>query len=294
MATLADTYFHDAHKIWQNSRQRILELILIVFILIFLIIILWIVYPVGVDWKLSYHASYQHFRSPYKNSAFAGISWILFMLPHALLGVALGNSINFAIHIIVLGAIIWKNKGGWLAVVLTFTSPLFLDLARTNNVDWVPALAFLLPPMWGLPLLLAKPQTLGAAALIWWKQKRFSLKMLLPTLAIALFSFLIWGNWLPAMFAAGKTISGSAWNFAPFPFGLPIGAYLLSRAYKANDDILAAAASPFLFPYFAPYSLAPLLALLASKYKVAALFIYFGFWYYFLIESHRIVFYVGK
>jgi hypothetical protein len=50
------------------------------------------------------------------------------------------------------------------ALALTLTSPVFFDLARTNNVDWIPLLGFVIGSMWGLPLPAAKPQAPGGAA----------------------------------------------------------------------------------------------------------------------------------
>ncbi|NLX11338.1 MAG: hypothetical protein GXY36_16950 [Chloroflexi bacterium] len=246
------------------------------------------IYPVGVDWEESYHAAFRHFRDPYTHSDFAGIPWLL-ALPHALLPLEVGNAINFILHILLLGAIIWKYRGGWQAVLLTFTSPLFLDLARTNNVDWVPALAFLLPPEWGLVLLAAKPQTLGCAALIWWKRQKYSLRMLVPLIVVVALSFAIWGWWPGKIgMAEGDDIRQAAWNFAPWPFAIPLGLYLLVQAYKADDEIMAAAATPFLVPYFAPYSLVPLLALLSSRHRKAALYLYFAFWFFFIVEGRRV------
>lgn len=248
----------------------------------------WAFYPVGVDWQHSYYPAMHHFWQPYDHSDFAGFPWLLLFLPHGLLPMRWGNAANFVLEIAVLGALIRVYRGGWAAVLLTFTSPIFLDLLRTNNVDWVPALAFLLPPTWGLPLLIAKPQTLGGAALIWWKRTRFSWRLLVPAGLVVALSFVIWPGWLSSIGMAGGDIRDTAWNFAPWPFAIPLGLYLLYRAYKADDEIIAAAATPFLVPYFAPYSLAPLLALLACRHRTAAIYLYFGLWFYLIIESRRI------
>ncbi|WP_162909353.1 hypothetical protein [Aggregatilinea lenta] len=268
--------------------RRVPVLVFLAALVALALVFAWAFYPVGVDWRNSYSPALHSVWQPYDHSDFAGFPWLLLCVPHALLPLAWGNAANLVLNVSVLGAVIWVYRGGWPALLLTFTSPVFLDLLRTNNVDWVPALAFLLPPTWGLPLLAAKPQTLGGAALIWWKRSRFSARMLLPVLAVGALSFVVWPGWMGQLGMAHSDIRGTAWNFAPWPFAIPLGLYLLVRAYKLDDEVLAAAATPLLVPYFAPYSLTPLLALLACRHRTAALYLYFGLWFYLIVESRRI------
>lgn len=250
-----------------------------------LVILAYLYYPIGVDWQNSYHAAAKDIRHPYAAGDFVGMVWVFLALPHIFLPIQLGNTINLVLHVTVILAVIRRYKGGWVAILLVFTSALFLDLARTNNVDFIPLLAFLLPPRWGLPFLAAKPQVLGGAALIWWKRSRFSLKFFLPLAAVIGLSFLLWGWWVPEI--AGQA-SSQQWNFAPFPLGIPLGIYLLYKAYQLDDEVLGASATPLLVPYFAPYSLVALLTLLACKYPRMAFYIYCTFWFYLVVESRRI------
>jgi hypothetical protein len=242
-------------------------------------------YTFGVDWQATFYPASQNWRDPYVIPTFTNPPWILVLLPHALLGQEWGGAINLVLNVAVTGAIIWRYKGGWQALLLTFTSPVFFDLARTNNVDWIPALAFLVPAMWGLPLLAVKPQALGGAALVWWKRRGFSPLVFVPVVVVIGLSLVVWGFWPERV---GLVSSARYWNFAPFPIGIPLGVYLLWRAYQAEDEILAAAATPFLMPYFAPYSLAPLLALVACRYRREAFYAYAGFWMFFVVENRRL------
>ena len=268
------------------NREQVVTLVVLSVAFVGVVIAMRFYYPVGVDWRETFHpAVSQNWRDPFLTPTFTNPPWLMALLPHAWLGLEWGNAVNMALTFMVLGAVIWRYKGGWQALLLTFTSPVFFDLARTNNIDWVAALAFLLPPMWGLPLLAIKPQTLGGAALIWWKRQRFSPLMLLPLVIITGLSFAIWGLW--PLRVNGLPEAARFWNFAPWPFAVPLGIYILYQAYKAEDAILGAAASPFLVPYFAPYSLAPLLALLACKHRRVATFVYFGFWFFFIVETRR-------
>lgn len=267
------------------SKSERLALIPITIAVILFISLIFLYYPIGVDWQDSYNKVAHQFDKPY-NSDFAGFVWIFFWLPHIFLPLKIGNGVNLIIHIVVLLGAIYAYRGGWKAIVLTFTSPLFLDLVRTNNVDWVPLLAFLIPSTLGLPLLASKPQVLGGAALIWWKKRRFNWKFLVPLLIVIALSFVIWGNWLAV--SLSKSPQSKAWNFSPFPLGIPLGIYILYHAYRQEDEILGASATPLLMPYFAPYSLVGLHALLACRYPKMAFYIYCSFWFFLVIESRRI------
>jgi hypothetical protein len=242
-------------------------------------------YPIGVDWQHNFDPLSERWRDPYALPTFTSPPWVTALVPHAWLPLAWGNAVNLLLNIAVLLALLRRFGGGWPGHLLVFTAPVFFDLARTNNVEWIPGLAFLLPAQWGLPLLAVKPQVLGGAALVWWKARRFDWRMLAPLGVVVLLSFLVWG-WWPA--ELGLLPHAQGWNFAPWPFGIPLGAWMLWRALRAEDATLAAAATPFLVPYFAPYSLTPLLAILAGKYRREAFFVYVGLWVYVILEARRL------
>jgi hypothetical protein len=61
----------------------------------------------------------------------------------------------------------------------------------------------------------------------------------------------------------------------------------LYRAIRTDDELIAAAATPFLVPYIAPYSLSGLMAMLGGKYKREIFYLYIGSWAYFIIQLRR-------
>ena len=253
-------------------------------IVLLLVIFLKEFYPVGVDWEETYSQIPEHWRDPYEIKGFTSPPWIMVFLPHAWLPVEWGNAINLVLNLVLIILVITRFNGGWALMLLVFTSPPFIDLVRTNNVDWIPLLALLLPAMWGLPVLFAKPQALGGAAVIWWKQSANRIRLLIPVAIVLALSFIFWGFWPLEI----KPVNQTVWNFAPWPFLIPLGAYMLFRAYRSNDIFMAAAATPFLVPYIAPYSVASLLAFSGSKYRREALIVYIAFWVYFIVESRRL------
>jgi hypothetical protein len=52
---------------------------------------------------------------------------------------------------------------------------------------------------------------------------------------------------------------------------------MLYRDYEFDDETLAAAATPFLTPYIAPYSVTGVLTSVTCKYRREAFFAYVGF-----------------
>ena len=260
-------------------RIAALALLLVVFVAL-----LQLMYPIGVDWASTFSQVDEHWRNPYVLEAFTSPPWLIALLPHAWLPTSWGNTINFGLNILVILAVVRRYQGGWKTLLLVFTSPPFFDLARTNNVDWIPLLSVLMPPMWGLPLLAIKPHTIGGIALVWWKRKRFNVLMFVPLVAVFILSLVIWGVWLLDL----KPVDDTMWNFAPWPFGIPLGAYMLYRAYKSDNEILAAAATPFLTPYIAPYSVTIILALVGCKYRREAFLVSVGFWIYLIVEARRL------
>jgi hypothetical protein len=253
-------------------------------IIIILLIALKELYPIGIDWKATYSQIPEHWRNPYEIPTFTSPPWIMFLLPHAWLPIAWGNAINLLLNISLIVAIVIRYKGGWLLMLLIFTSPPFLDLVRTNNVDWIAMLALIVPAMWGLPILASKPQALGGVSIIWWKSGTQKIRLLIPLIAIISVSILIWGLWPLQL----KPVHKSAWNFAPWPILLPLGLYMLYRAYKSDNAFLAAAATPFVVPYLAPYSIAGLMAFTGCKYRREVFIAYVAFWIYLIVESRRL------
>lgn len=266
------------------TRDNILGIIIIGVAVAALVVAVRMVYPLAVDWQYTYSELPNYLSDLYELETFTNAPWIIFLLPHAFLPVDWGNAINFVLTIAVLGLLIRKYRGGWQAMLLTFTSPVMIDIARTNNIDWIPALAFLLPPIIGIPVLAIKPQVLGGAALIWWKKKNYSIRLLVPVIVLTLLSFALYGFWPLDL---GVPDISFYWNYAPFPFLIPLGLWMLWKAWQKEDEILAASATPFLTPYFAPYSIAPLMALIASRHRKVAFIIYIGLWMTIIVEARQ-------
>lgn len=268
----------------ESQFRRWLPRLVVGLTVILLVVFLKESYPIGIDWGATYSQIPGHWRDPYEIATFTSPPWVMLLLPHAWLPLEWGNAINLVLNISLIMAVIIRFRGGWPLMLLVFTSPPFFDLVRTNNVDWIALLALLVPAMWGLPILAIKPQALGGVSVIWWKQSSNKIRLLIPLIVVVVLSFLIWGMWPTQL----KSVQESVWNFAPWPFLILLGLYMLYRAYRSDDAFLAAAATPFLVPYLAPYSIAGLMAFSGCKYRREALIVYVAFWVYFIVEGRRL------
>lgn len=238
----------------------------------------------GNDWEKFYGHLFANIRDPYQVEGFVNPPWLSLLLPYGLLPIRYSNALNLLINIVALLIVIRYVKGGWLGIVLTITNPLFWDTMRLNGIEWVPLIGFMLPAAWSMPLLVLKPQSLGLAALIKWKKEKFNWKVLLPLVICLGLSFLIWGNWVrPDLLSMTKF----GHNFSFWPVSILFGIYVLYLAWKNNDEILGAAATPMLVPYIGPYSLTCFLAILSGKHKKFAVVLYAVIWWYFIIEGRR-------
>lgn len=237
-------------------------------------------YPIGIDWKNTYSPG--GILHPYKTEGFVSPPWTFLLLPHRLLPLRWGNAVNFYLNIAVLLYAIKKLRGGTRAALLVFTSPVFFDLARTNNIEWLPLLGLLIDPWFGGVLLACKPQCLSLAFVIWAKRDKNVLVLPLVTLAL---SFVLWGWWPGKITFAWLD---APFNFSVLPIGIPFGLWMLYSAWKKDDEYLAAVSTALLTPYIAPYSLVSVLAVLACKRRGAATWLYFGLWAYAIIEARRL------
>jgi hypothetical protein len=238
-------------------------------------------YPLGVDWEYTFSQVSNHWRNPFVIPTFTNPPWVIALLPHAWLPMSWGNALNFLLNVTVLILVINRYEGKWHTYLMVFTCPFFFDLARTNNIEWIPLSGLLLPHAFGIPLLLIKPQAMAGIILIWVKKEGF--RILIPTAVVFVLSLLIWGFWFWEMGLPDNV----SWNFSMWPVGIPLGLYMLYRAFKEDNELIAAAATPFLVPYIAPYSLAGLMALLGGKYKREVFYLYVGIWAYFIIQLRR-------
>ena len=241
--------------------------------------------PIGRDWTIYSVTSLEQLQTPYDIPGFRGMPFAFFALPHALLNIDIGNAINLTLNILVITAVAYTYAGKqWhIAAAITMTSPMGVNLIMNNNIDWIPLSAFLVADWLAYPLLAMKPNILAGMALIRFKRNP-NIMVLIPLIIMLIASIAIWGAWWQHL---GSGLTSVHWNIAPFPYMIPVGVFLLWKAWQSDDEIIAACATPFLVPYFAPYSLTGLHVLLAAKYRRAAIYLWCFSWWFVIIAVNR-------
>jgi len=209
---------------------------------------------VGVDWKGAFRpASLDLLRgeNPYSRGFF-NPPWILLpLIPVALFPSALGASVIFALNLVAY-LFTARKLGLKLLPILVFV--LFsgmLVVSMNGNIEGLLSLGFLLPPEFGLLLVLAKPQ-FGIGVAIFWIVQAFrnggiksAILISLPVMVAYLLSFLLFGLWP----FRSIVLDTAWWNASIFPYGIPVGLALLALSIYKNKIGFAIASSPFFAPY---------------------------------------------
>jgi len=258
-----------------------LQTVAIIGLLFGLLTALFYNFPIGIDWKNAHHAA--HDLRHYDRHAFIGIPLSLVFIPHVLLPIQLGNAINLALNVSVPMLVLYRYRAGLWAIGAVYLCPPFYVTLTTNNIEWLPLIGFLVPPMFGVALVALKPQALSGVLIVW--IKRHGVKIIVPLLMIGVVILMVWG--LTPLHVMRRAETDVTWNFAPWPFLIPVGIFLLWKAWREDDEFIAAAATPLLVPYIAGYTLPVTICVLACKYPKLAFAITVGLWWLLVVETRR-------
>lgn len=181
-------------------------------------------------------------------------------------------------------ALVVRGGGAdWRRLALVFTSAPMLRLIVGGNIDWLPALAFLVEDKaLGIVLLSVKPQAGIFAALGWVRRHGWRSLWLLGCVALLSLALdwrwpLEWWRNVTEFRQAG--LLAAWWNISLFPWGALPGLVLLYLAWKGGDELQGVTATLLLSPYFAFYTLALWYALLARRARIwQAALVWAGLW----------------
>lgn len=183
-----------------------------------------------------------------------------------------GTAINNVAAVIVVALVIHRFGGPWWGVVVVFLTPSGIWHFANGQVDWL-ALAglfwfngldlvfFMLKPQVALWVVVARLRRAGAS---WWRY-------LSPASAMLATSLVIWPLWPVHVARVGKAVIDDPYNASLWPWSLPLGAFLVWKAWQTGDDRYGLAASPLLFPYVNWPSYLGLLTILVSRWPRATL-----------------------
>ncbi len=220
--------------------------------------------------------------TPYE-AHFLNPPWaVLFVWPFAQLPLAWGSLAQTMVYFAALSGVVYKFGGGMRAVVLMLGSYFAFTGVYELNIEWVVVVGLLLPPAWGVPFVLAKPQLALTYYLAWPRQT--VARAVIVGLLTLLISFAVWGWWPPLMLDnTSRLLSYHVANIAPqYQFGwlisLAIGIPFLSYAFYKRDVVLLILAWLFFVPYIGAYSVLLHVGLASIKWPRVMLIVVLVTW----------------
>lgn len=191
-------------------------------------------------------------RSPYDQPVFSNPPWAsLLLVPFVLLPPDLARGLVLVCTVASWVFVGWRLHAPKFAMIALLLSPTAIAALLAANLDAFVILGVLLPPAWGLLLLMIKPQIgVGPAAYYLveaWRNSRAKgvLRTFMPVVAAFLLSAILFPGWM------GRFLDKPAnvWNRSLFPYGIPLGALFLWLSVRSRNVFWAIASTPFLTPY---------------------------------------------
>lgn len=241
---------------WRKKLAEHWRLILVLAIVGTILVALMSVYlPPGVDWEKFYRPAAREMlflRNPFNVPGYPNPPWALLpFLPLALLPSNVGRAIFLLISLCAFAYAAYELKARPLALAAFLASPPVIHSLLNANIDWIPVLGFVLPPRWGLFLVLTKPQVGIGVALFWlieaWRKGRVRevVRVFWPVTAVTLLSFLVYGFYLLRFGEKPE----QWWNASLWPMSIPVGLALMAAALRKREIRYAMGAAPCLSPY---------------------------------------------
>ena len=233
------------------------------------------------DFSLYFHDSAALFfqgQNPYQVPGIFTPPWLnLLFGPLLLLPEPLAAAVLTLANLVALSFLLYRSKASLPVLFMALFSPVTLYMVRTSNVDALLLLGVMLPPQWGLILLLTKPQ-LGMGIAVYWAWEAFRsggirklIKIFAPiTIAYAV-SFSIYGFYI----LEGRSAIDTAWNanLYFFPYLIPVAIILLIAAIRRKQVSLTYGVAALASPYASPNSYIGLIPSFAWDWRWA-----FGVW----------------
>jgi hypothetical protein len=276
-----------------SKRKKILFFIIAAVVLILLSFCASCFLPVGIDWHYAFYPAVRAVLqgySPYPNAAFFNPPWaIIPILPFGLLSEKLSFGFIFSISIICFAYLGWKFGAKIPGILIILTSLPVLICITEGNIDWLVLSGVLLPPQFGLLLVLIKPQVGVAVAMFWvweaWESQKIKglIKLFTPLIIVTVISFLIFPHWIDDIRISMQIHKSDPVN-SIWPVSIPAGFYLLYRMIKNRDIKTAIAAGPFLSPYVLFQSWSGLIISLSHD-PIGVMVVSLGIWIMRLIQT---------
>jgi hypothetical protein len=196
-------------------------------------------------------------HSPYEENGYIVAPWgVIPLIPFVLFPAVPAHGLFFVASALILFYIMWRLKAPPLAAAAFLISPTAIGALLVGNLDPLTISGMLLAPVWGLFVLMIKPQ-IGAGVAIYylvdaWRTGRFwaVVRTLAPVAIALILAALLFPVWIDRIIHNPQ----NPWNRSFFPYTVPLGLFLLWLSIRTRNPYFALAATPFLAPYHSLYT----------------------------------------
>jgi hypothetical protein len=196
-------------------------------------------------------------HSPYEQVTYIYPPWgVLPLFPIVLFPPMLAHGLMFVTSTLILIYITWRLGASPLTAAAFFLSPTVIGALLVSNIDPMVISGIFLPPVWGLFILMIKPQIgIGVAfyyLLDTWKKWRFwgAVRVFAPIAIAYLVAALLFPVWIERMIRNPQIV----WNRSLFPYTIPVGLFFMWLSVRRKNPYFALAAGLFFAPYYSFYS----------------------------------------
>lgn len=213
-------------------------------------------------------------QDPYLGPGPYNPPWLYLILgPLLFLPDPAGAAVLTMLNLLVLAWLLKRSRASLLVLFMALFSPVVLSLVMTSNVDGILLLGVLLPPQWGLFLVLAKPQ-MGVGIALYWAWQAFHtggirrlVQVFAPVSVAFLISFAVYGIYL----LRGTLLVSAGWNVNKylFPYMVVPALILLFFALRSSRISLSYGVGPLISPYATPNSYIGLIPAFAWDWRWA-------------------------
>ena len=196
-------------------------------------------------------------HSPYEPVGYICAPWgVIPLLPFVIFPPETAHGLFFVASALLFILIAWRMKAPPLATAAFLLSPTGVGALLVGNIDPVVMAGILLPPVWGLLVLLIKPQVGFGVAVYYLVESyrkgkiRELFRVFSPVAAAYLLALVFFPIWFQRMLNNPSNI----WNRSLFPYAIPVGLFFLWVAIRKRNPYYALAAAPFLAPYLSFYT----------------------------------------
>ncbi len=225
----------------------------------------WMLLPNGgLDMRDDILPSLQNWLAPWEEGT-PLFPWATFILmPLRLFTPQGATALINGLSTLLVALLIKRFGGNILFTIPVMLSPIGYRLLTTGQTDAIVLSAIFLPAGFDL-LLFWKPQVL--LHIFWVRVIAYPKTYFFAGVALLIFSFAVWGFWLEDVWEFGRIqLIDGWWNFSLWPYGIPVGLFMVYLAVKKKDVGYGIIASPLLFPYVNGPSYIGLLSIVAAKW----------------------------